>query len=252
MAAVTTEVRDNILIISLERPEARNAVNRAMAEGVAAALDRLDAESSLRVGILHGAGGHFCAGMDLKAFLAGESAAIGERGLAGLTRSPPAKPLIAAVDGYAVGGGFELALACDLIIAHQDAKFGLPEVKRGLIASAGGVLQLPRQIARRIAMELAIVGDFVSASRAYEVGLVNRVVDGSSLDAAFEIAAKIAANGPLAVMGSKRVILEQADWPSDEQWPNQYAITIPVRESNDAREGATAFAQKRAPQWTCS
>jgi enoyl-CoA hydratase len=252
MSAVICEARDNVYIITLNRPEARNAVNQAMAQEVAAALDHLDADPSLRVGIIHGAGGTFCSGMDLKAFLVGESPAIPGRGLAGLTRKPPVKPLIAAVEGYALAGGFEVALACDLVVAHRDAKFGLPEVKRGLVAAAGGVLQLPRQIPRRLAMEFALTGDFVSATRAYEVGLINMVVDGPVLEAALGFARRIAANGPLAVAASKQVILQQSDWSIAEQWDRQSLITAPVQASNDAREGALAFAEKRAPQWTGS
>ena len=249
MSAVICEARDNVYIITLNRPEARNAVNQAMAQEVAAALDHLDADPSLRVGIIHGAGGTFCSG---KAFLVGESPAIPGRGLAGLTRKPPVKPLIAAVEGYALAGGFEVALACDLVVAHRDAKFGLPEVKRGLVAAAGGVLQLPRQIPRRLAMEFALTGDFVSATRAYEVGLINMVVDGPVLEAALGFARRIAANGPLAVAASKQVILQQSDWSIAEQWDRQSLITAPVQASNDAREGALAFAEKRAPQWTGS
>lgn len=252
MAAVITELRVSVLIITLNRPEARNAVNREMAEGVAAALDRLDADSAIRVGVLNGAGSSFCSGMDLKAFLKGESPGIPGRGLAGLTRSPPAKPLVAAVEGYALAGGFELALACDLVVAHKSAQFGLPEVKRGLVASAGGVLQLPRQIPRRLALELVLTGDFINASRAYEIGLINQVVDGDTLEAALLLAHKIAANGPLAVAASKKVILSQSDWSTIDQWDKQALITDPIQTSNDAREGALAFAEKRAPQWTAT
>ena len=250
MSAVITDVQDGVLVITMNRPEARNAVNRALAEGVAAALDRLDDDPSLRVGILHGAGGTFCAGMDLKAFLKGELPSIPGRGLAGLTRKPPVKPLIAAIDGYALAGGFELALACDLVIANKDAKFGLPEVKRGLVAAAGGLIQLPRQIPSRLAMELVLTGDFVSASRAYDIGLINDVVEGPSLDAALALAARIATNAPLALIASKKVIREQSDWSLAEIWDKQASIADPVRSSNDAREGASAFAEKRVPQWT--
>jgi len=250
MSAVITDIRDGIIVITMNRPDARNAVNRELAEGVAAALDRLDDDPALRVGILHGAGGTFCSGMDLKAFLAGEIPSIPGRGLAGLTRRPPVKPLIAAVDGYALAGGFELALACDLVVANKDAQFGLPEVKRGLVAAAGGLLQLPRQIALRHALELVLTGDFIPASRAYEIGLINIAVEGPSLDAALILAAKIAANGPLAVAASKQVIRQQADWSLAELWDRQAQITDPIRESNDAREGALAFTQKRAAQWS--
>lgn len=249
---VLTEVRGNVLIVTLNRPEAKNAANKALAEGVAAAMDRLDSDNDLRVGIITGAGGTFCSGMDLKGFLAGETPQIPGKGFAGLTEAPPAKPLIAAVDGYALAGGFEIALACDLIVANKDSKFGIPEVKRGLAAAAGGLVRLPRQIPQRLAMELALTGDFVTAQRAYEMGLINRIVDGVALEGALELAQAISANGPLAVAASKQVIREQQDWSQGEQWKNQYALTAKVFSSNDAREGAAAFAQKRAPNWTGS
>jgi enoyl-CoA hydratase len=249
---VLTEVRGNILIVTLNRPEAKNAANKALAEGVAAAMDRLDSDNDLRVGIITGAGGTFCSGMDLKGFLAGETPQIPGKGFAGLTEAPPAKPLIAAVDGYALAGGFEIALACDLIVANKDSKFGIPEVKRGLAAAAGGLVRLPRQIPQRLAMELALTGEFVSAQRAYEMGLINRIVEGVALEGALQLAEAISANGPLAVAASKQVIREQQDWSQAEQWKNQYALTAKVFTSSDAREGAAAFAQKRAPNWTGS
>lgn len=250
MSEVLTEIRDGVLIITLNRPEAKNAANKALSEQVAAALDVLDSDDSLRVGIITGAGGTFCSGMDLKGFLMGEIPFVAGRGFAGLTEAPPKKPLIAAVNGYALAGGFEIALACDMIVANKDAKFGIPEVKRGLAAAAGGLVRLPRQIPQRLAMELALTGDFVSAPRAYEMGLINRVVDGDALDGAMELAKAVAANGPLAVAVSKQVIREQADWSQDESWKKQGAITAPVFTSKDAQEGAAAFAQKRAPNWT--
>jgi len=249
---VLTEVRGNVLIVTLNRPEAKNAANKALAEGVAAAMDRLDSDPDLRVGIITGAGGTFCSGMDLKGFLAGETPQVPGRGFAGLTEAPPKKPLIAAVDGYALAGGFEIALACDLIVANKDSKFGIPEVKRGLAAAAGGLVRLPRQIPQRLAMELALTGDFVSAARAYDMGLINRIVDGPALEGALALAEAISANGPLAVAASKQVIREQQDWSQGEQWKKQYELTAQVFSSNDAREGAAAFAQKRAPNWTGS
>ncbi len=252
MSEVLTEIRDGVLIITLNRPEAKNAANKALSEQVAAALDVLDSDDSLRVGVITGAGGTFCSGMDLKGFLMGEIPFVAGRGFAGLTEAPPKKPLIAAVNGYALAGGFEIALACDMIVANKDAKFGIPEVKRGLAAAAGGLIRLPRQIPQRLAMELALTGDFVSAPRAYEMGLINRVVDGDALDGALELAKAVAANGPLAVAVSKQVIREQADWSQDESWKKQGAITAPVFTSKDAQEGAAAFAQKRTPNWTGS
>ena len=249
---VLTEVRGNVLIVTLNRPEAKNAANKALAEGVAAAMDRLDSDNDLRVGIITGAGGTFCSGMDLKGFLAGERPYVAGRGFAGLTEAPPRKPLIAAVDGYALAGGFEIALACDMIVANVDSKFGIPEVKRGLAAAAGGLVRLPRQIPQRLAMELALTGDFISAARAYDMGLINRIVPGVALDGALELAEAISANGPLAVAASKQVIREQQDWSQADQWAKQMELTAAVFASNDAREGAAAFAQKRAPNWTGS
>ncbi len=249
---VLTEVRGNVLIVTLNRPEAKNAANKALAEGVAAAMDRLDSDNDLRVGIITGAGGTFCSGMDLKGFLAGERPYVAGRGFAGLTEAPPRKPLIAAVDGYALAGGFEIALACDMIVANVDSKFGIPEVKRGLAAAAGGLVRLPRQIPQRLAMELALTGDFISAARAYDMGLINRIVPGVALDGALELAEAISANGPLAVAASKQVIREQQDWSQADQWAKQMELTAAVFTSNDAREGAAAFAQKRAPNWTGS
>ncbi len=249
MSEALTEVRDGVLIVTLNRPEAKNAVNRALAEAVAAAMDRLDADDELRVGIITGAGGTFCSGMDLKAFLTGELPSIKGRGFAGLTEAPPKKPLIAAVDGYALAGGFEIMLSCDLVVANKDAKFGIPEAKRGLAAAAGGLVRLPRQISPRLAMELALTGDFISAQRAYDIGLINRVTDTVALDAALELAASITANGPLAVARSKQVIVESRDWSEGEMWSKQTEVLGNLFMSEDAREGAAAFAQKRKPEW---
>jgi enoyl-CoA hydratase len=247
---VLVDVADGIMTITLNRPEAKNAANRALAEGVAAAMDELDSNDEIRVAILTGAGGTFCSGMDLKAFVSGETPAIEGRGFAGLTERPPAKPLIAAVEGYALAGGLEMMISCDLIVAADNAKFGIPEVKRGLAAAAGGLVRLPRQVPPRLAMELALTGDFVTAERAAEMGLINRVVPaGTALEAAKELAATICANGPLAVKVSKQVVTESADWSSEDMWQKQQALVMPVFTSEDAIEGATAFAEKRAPNW---
>lgn len=247
---VLTSAEDGVLIITLNRPKAKNAANKALAEGVVAALDELDSNDELRVGILTGAGGTFCAGMDLKAFVTGETPHIPGRGFAGLTERSPKKPLIGAVEGYALAGGLELAISCDLLVAADNAKFGIPEVKRGLAAAAGGLMKLPRQIPPRLAMELALTGDFIDAAKALEVGLINRVVPaGTALEAAKELAAKIAANGPLAVAVSKQVVLNQSDWSQEEMWKKQTEIVMPIFGSEDAIEGATAFAEKRAPNW---
>ncbi len=249
---VLTDVEDGVLVITLNRPEAKNAVNKALAEGVAAALERLDSDDDLRVGIITGAGGTFCSGMDLKGFLKGESPVVEGRGFAGLTMRPPEKPLIAAVEGYALAGGMEVALSCDLIVANQDAKFGIPEVKRGLVAGAGGLIRMPRQIPSRLAMEYALTGDFIDAARAFDIGLINRVTEGAALDAAKELAGRINENGPLAVRISKQIVQQQAEWSADDMWDEQTELMKPVFTSKDAREGAAAFAEKRKPEWTGS
>ncbi|MGW7691364.1 crotonase/enoyl-CoA hydratase family protein [Streptomyces asiaticus] len=241
---------DGIAVITINRPESRNAINRAVAGAIASALDELDERDDLAVGIITGAGGTFCAGMDLKAFLRGERPHVPGRGFAGLTETPPRKPLIAAVEGYAVAGGCEIALASDLVVAAEDAKFGLPEVKRGLVAVAGGLLRLPGRIPYQIAMELALTGDVLTADRSYHYGLVNRLTPpGGALKEARLLASAIAANGPLAVRVTKRILVESPGWPRDELFDRQKPITELVFNSDDAREGASAFTEKRAPVW---
>jgi enoyl-CoA hydratase len=249
---VLVEQRDRVLLITINRPEAKNAVNAAVSQGLADAMDRLDDDPGLSVGVLTGAGGSFSAGMDLKAFARGENVVVKGRGL-GFTERPPAKPLIAAVEGYGLAGGMEMALACDLIVASKDGAFGIPEVKRGLVAGGGGLLRLPQRIPPAIAMELALTGDQLPAVRAQELGLVNLLADpGKVLDAALELAAKITANGPLAVAATKRIIVESRGWTPENMWKNQLEILAPVFVSNDAKEGAIAFAEKRPPRWTGS
>ncbi len=249
--AVVTQINDNIMTITINRPKAKNAVNLAVAEGIAAAIDELDSNTDIRVAILSGAEGTFCAGMDLKAFVSGEVPILPNRGFAGLVEAPPKKPLISAVEGYALAGGFELALASDLVVAADNAKFGIPEVKRGLAAGAGGLVRLPRQIPARIAMEMALTGDFITSQRAYELGLINRIVTaGNALESAFELAKTISANGPLAVAASKQIMVESIDWPAKDAFARQRDIIDPVFGSQDAIEGAKAFAEKRPPVWT--
>jgi enoyl-CoA hydratase len=249
-AAVVTERRERSLVVTLNRPDQRNAVNLEVAQGIAAALDELDADASLSVAIITGAGGFFCAGMDLKAFAAGEMPWVASRGFAGITERASDKPLIAAIEGFAVAGGLEIALACDLIVAAAGAKLGIPEVKRSLVAAGGGLLRLPRMLPRNIANELALTGDLITAERAYELGLVNRVTEpGTALDAAVALATTIAANGPLALAGSKRILRESLDWPASQAFGRQRAIWEPIFASEDAKEGATAFAEKRPPIW---
>lgn len=249
-AAVLTEPRDGVLVITINRPEQRNAVNAAVAEGIAHALDTLDADDALTLGVITGAGKGFCAGMDLKAFAAGERPWFGDRGFAGITQRAAAKPLIAAIEGFAVAGGLEVALACDLIVAARGARLGIPEVKRSLVAAGGGLLRLPRVLPRTIAMEMALTGDPIAAERAHELGMVNRLAEpGQALGAALELAAAIAPNAPLGLVGSKRILNESLDWPDAEFFDRQEAISGPIFDSEDAKEGATAFAEKRAPVW---
>jgi enoyl-CoA hydratase len=248
--AVLTEADGGVLLITLNRPDARNAINAALAAGVAAALDRLDGDDEIKVGILTGAGRGFSAGMDLKAFVAGESPHVEGRGLAGITQAPPRKPIIAAIEGFAVAGGLEVALACDLIVAARGAKLGIPEAKRSLVAAAGGLLRLPRRMPYHLAMEMALTGDPITAERGFEVGLVNRLAEpGEAVAAARELAAAIAANGPLALDVTKAIVYRQGDWSDDEFWAEQAKLSDPVFNSEDAREGATAFAEKRDPVW---
>ncbi|BBG03197.1 MULTISPECIES: crotonase/enoyl-CoA hydratase family protein [Pseudonocardia] len=246
---VLVERRDGVQVITINRPAARNALNENVARAVAAAADELDADDELRVGILTGAGGAFSAGMDLKAFLRGERPGLPGRGLCGITQTPPRKPMIAAVEGWALAGGFELMLACDLVVAARGARFGVPEVKRALVAAAGGALELANRVPRALALEMLLTGDPIDAARAEAAGLVNQVVDdGGALDAALGLAARISGNGPLGVAASKRIVRESPDWGAD-RWARQDEITAAVLNSQDAREGATAFAEKRDPVW---
>jgi enoyl-CoA hydratase len=247
---VLTEYADGVAVITINRPSARNAVDRAVAEGLAAAVDELDRRDDLVVGIVTGAGGTFCAGMDLKAFLGGEVPIIEGRGLAGLTERMPSKPLVAAVEGWALAGGFEIMLACDLVVAARTARFGVPEVKRSLIAGAGAALRLPERVPLPIALELLLTGEPIDAERAAALGLVNRLTDeGGALDGALALAAAIAANGPLAVQATRQIARSARDWSSEEAWQKQDELMQPVFASEDAIEGATAFAEKRPPVW---
>ncbi|GIH69589.1 enoyl CoA dehydratase/isomerase [Sphaerimonospora thailandensis] len=238
-------------VVTINRPQAKNAVNGAVARGIAAALDELDERRDVSAIVITGAGGTFCAGMDLKAFLGGDFPVVEGRGFGGITERSARKPMVAAVEGYALAGGFEIALSCDVIVASEEAKFGLPEPKRGLVAAAGGVMRLPRRIPYHVAMEIALTGDFYPASRLYELGLVNRVTPaGEALAGALELARKIAANAPLALAATKRVVTESADWSREEMFAKQNEITSPIFASKDAMEGAAAFAEKRAPNWS--
>lgn len=245
------ETRGNTLLITMNRPQAKNAMDFETATALAAAIDQLESRDDLSVAILTGAGGTFCSGMDLKGFLEGKRPSLPGRGFGGLTEKPPRKVLIAAVEGYALAGGFELALACDLIVSSKAAKFGLPEVKRGLVAGAGGLMRLPRRVPYHIAMEYALTGNMLGAEQAHAYGLINRLTEaGQALAGALALADEIGANGPLAVAVSKQIVAESADWSAEEMFERQRLLLAPVFTSADAREGAAAFAEKRKPVWT--
>lgn len=250
MSELIVERSEGVLVMTLNRPEARNAMTQALAREMAGALDQLNDDPELRIGVLTGAGGHFCSGMDLKAFLHGELPRVEGRGFGALTQAPPRKPLIAAVEGYALAGGFEMVLACDLIVASWEAKFGLPEVKRGLAATAGGLMRLPQRIPYHIAMQYILTGDLLPAQRAAELGLVNELTEpAAALQGALVLADKLLANGPLALVASKRVASESRNWSEAEMFQHQAAYTAEVFASEDAKEGARAFAEKRRPIW---
>jgi enoyl-CoA hydratase len=247
---VTTRAEGPVWIITLSRPQARNAVDLELAQALSAAMLELDARPDLRVGILTGAGGHFSSGMDLKAFSQGQRPFLPGSGFAGFTEQVPAKPLIAAVEGFALAGGFEMALACDLLVAASNAQFGLPEVRRGLAATAGGLMRLPARVPRALAMELALTGRMMDAAEAQAAGLLNRLVEpGQALSAALELAGQIAANAPLAVVMTKRVVRQSRSWGEDEMFERQRPVVDGIGDTADAREGALAFVEKRAPVW---
>ncbi|MGC5255659.1 crotonase/enoyl-CoA hydratase family protein [Gordonia sp. DT218] len=244
------EADGRILTITINRPRQRNAMSLSAATAIADALTRLDDDPELSVAILTGSGGTFCAGMDLKRFQLGERPVVAGRGFGGLVEAPPAKPLIAAVEGWALGGGFEMVLACDLVVAGTGAKFGLPEVKRGLAARAGGIFRAPRVLPRAVALEMLLTGEPISARDAHVHGLINRVVDdGSAVDVARTLAMAIVSNAPLAVRASKALALAARTWTDDESFERQSTYTDPVFASADAIEGAAAFTERRAPRW---
>ncbi|WP_158890568.1 crotonase/enoyl-CoA hydratase family protein [Amycolatopsis anabasis] len=247
---VRTEVVGCALLITIDRPQARNAVNAAVATGLSAAVDQLEADPALRAGVLTGAEGTFSAGMDLKAALAGESPNVPGRGFGGLARAETAKPLIAAVEGWAMGGGFELALGCDLIVAAEDAKFGLPEVKRGLVAAGGGAIRLPKRIPYHLAMELLLTGEPITGARAARLGLVNRLVPaGEAASAALRLADQLAANAPLALGAVKKIVRAAEGTPESAAFAAQERELAGLMGSRDVREGMRAFAERRDPVW---
>lgn len=250
MDSLLVEEHGNTLVIKINRPQVRNAINSAVASALADALDELDGNDDFAVGVLTGTGDHFSAGMDLKAFLDGEVPWVPGRGFAGLTEAPPRKPLLAAVEGSALAGGFELVLACDMVVAGRGSRFGTPEVRRALVAAAGGALVLPTRIPMAIALEMLLTGQPINAERAEQVGLVNYVVDeGRALSRAMELATVIGANGPLALQASKAIARATSDWTSTTKWEEQRKYSDPVFSSEDAKEGAAAFLEKREPRW---
>ncbi|MFP5196338.1 crotonase/enoyl-CoA hydratase family protein [Alcaligenes faecalis] len=248
---VTLERIGKVLLITLNRPEARNAINLETAQALAQALDEFDADPSIAVGVLTGANNTFCAGMDLKAFAkTGQRPYVGDRGFAGICERPPAKPLVAAVEGYCLAGGFEIALSCDLIVAADSANFGLPEVKRGIVPGSGGMVRLPSRIPYHMAMEMVLTGGMYPAARMAELGLVSRLAEpGKTTEQALALAEQIAANGPLAVQTAKSIISQSRDWRQSDLFDLQRPRIAGIFTSADAKEGATAFAEKREPVW---
>lgn len=245
-------VHANVAVLTINRQEARNAVNGDVARDMEAAIDRLEADDQLWAGIVAAAGSVFCAGADLKAVATGRAAEISTKrgGFGGIARRERSKPLIAAIDGPALAGGCEIALACDLIVASTRATFGIPEVKRSLIAGAGGLFRLPRALPRNIALELAMTGDPISAERAYHFGMVNELCEpGQVVERALALAARITVNAPLAVQASRRVVLQGAQADDEEAWRLSSSQAVPVLASEDFQEGPRAFIEKRAPQW---
>ena len=238
-----------MLVITISRPDVRNALDLPTVTALAAAVDEMDARPDISVGVITGAGGHFSSGMDLKAFLAtGLRPEVPGRGL-GFTRTPPRKPLIAAVEGFALAGGFELVLTCDLVVASEEAVFGFTEAKRGLIAGSGGLLRLPQRLPVNVAMEFALTGRMMPAQVAYQWGLVNELVPaGTACSAALLLAQEIAANAPLSLVVTKELISRGAH-PDEQATARQDELLGLIVASEDAREGAAAFAEKRTPVW---
>lgn len=250
---VLVERRDRVTLLTLNRPEARNAINRATAEALDAALTDAESDAGVWAVVLTGSGDRaFSAGMDLKAFAAGE-VPFTAHGFAGITRRSFPKPLIAAVNGPALAGGFEIVISCDLVVAADHARFGIPEASRGLIAGAGGLTRLAKRIPLAVALEMALTAEPVDAERAFDLGLVNRVVPGAELvESALALAQRITRNAPMAVRESKRVMRESLELTEDAAWTLNDAAFGAIGASADAMEGAVAFAEKREPNWSAS
>ncbi|WP_428248375.1 crotonase/enoyl-CoA hydratase family protein [Ferrovibrio sp.] len=247
---IVTERRGHVLLITINRIDARNAFDHETALGMEAAIDLLDSDPELRVGIISGAGKHFCAGADLKGVAQGLKPVGERRGGFGIFERPSLKPVIAAVDGYAVGGGFELCLACDLVVATRAARFGLPEVRHNVVAVGGALFRLQKRIPYNVATELALTGRFVDAELLHGYGFVNRLAEqGKAVDAALELAEEILVNGPTAISATREIIFQSASWTDVAAWSNQRPIASRALESEDAKEGLRAFAEKRKPEW---
>ena len=245
--AVLTERRDRVLLITLNRPDAMNAINGALSHGLVSAIEELDSDAGLTAGVLTGNGKGFCAGMDLKAFAAGED--IGP--MMEFIKNGSKKPLIGALEGFALAGGLELALTCDLLVAAKGINMGIPEVGVGLFAAGGGLQRLPSRVGYARAMEMAITADPITSEEAAEAGLVSRLVEpGEAVDAALELAARVTKNAPIAVSASKQLIKAAVDMSESDFWEFQNSFFGPVFGSNDAKEGPKAFAEKRSPNWT--
>jgi enoyl-CoA hydratase len=252
-AMIRYEARDHYAILTIDRPEARNAVNAAVALGIEQGIDGLEADGNLWLGILTGVPPVFCAGADLKEISAGKGDGLRtERGgFAGITRRSRVKPIIAAVDGPALAGGTEIVLSCDLVVASRTATFGIPEVKRSLVASAGGLFRLGRKIPLNVAMECALTGDPITAERAYQLGLVNELCEpGEALERAVALVGRVCANAPIAVRKSREIVIEATDEPDEVGWRMSEAARAAVMASEDFAEGVTAFLEKRPPHWT--
>jgi enoyl-CoA hydratase/crotonobetainyl-CoA hydratase len=248
---IEVEVDGNVGLIAINRPAVRNAIDFDTANEIAQTLDHFESHAAVRAIIITGRGGFFSAGMDLKALTAtGKRPMTAGRGAFGIVERPPVKPLIAAIEGAALGGGLEIALVADIIVVADDARLGLPEVARGLVAAAGGVIRLPDRIPRGLAMEMIVTGTPVTAQRAHDIGLVNHIVpQGEALAEARKLAETIAANAPMAVRAAKAIATESAQWSAGEAFTLQREYTDAVRESQDAKEGAAAFVEKRSPVW---
>ena len=244
---ILTERRDRVLIITMNRPEAKNAINGALANGLSAAIEELNPDPGVSAAVLTGAGGAFCSGMDLKAFARGEN--IGA--ITTFFQNGPEKPLVGAIEGFALAGGLEIALTCDLLVAAEGARLGIPEVKVGLFAAGAGLIRLPSRVGYGRAMEMAVTGDPISAEEGHAYGLISRLAPpGSAVDVAVELAERIAQNAPLAVAASKKIIRATQGATEEELFEIQGSMFAPVFGSNDAKEGPAAFAEKRSPNWT--